>query len=258
MSRPSIGDAASSLRASDGCVRNPVDSSGRIRAVLFDLDGTLYRQAPVRALMALESLTMPLGGLASAPARWRALLAYRKAHERLRAQPGQGSLNDALISAAAAATGLERGEVERLVNDWMLMRPLKYLRANRARGIEALLDLLERAGVRIGVFSDYPAEGKLRALGLGDRFSPVLCSLDQTINALKPHPRGFLRACEMWQLQPHEVLVVGDRADADAAGAEAAGMSCVIVSRREPEGLKPAGYLALPSMERLHRAFDAA
>ena len=36
---------------------------------------------------------------------------------------------------------------------------------------------------------------KLRALGLESRFAPVLCSTDPNIDALKPHPRGFLRAC---------------------------------------------------------------
>ena len=39
---------------SDAMVRNPVSPTRRIRAVLFDVDGTLYRQRPLRLLMAAE------------------------------------------------------------------------------------------------------------------------------------------------------------------------------------------------------------
>jgi putative hydrolase of the HAD superfamily len=136
----------------------------------------------------------------------------------------------------------------------MLVRPLKYLARARAKGLEALLALLDRSGVRAGVLSDYPAEAKLRALGLGGMFAPILCSLDPDIDALKPDPKGFLKACEHWRLTPSEVLMVGDRADVDATGARAAGMACVILDRRAATGLNPAGYLTVSSFEQLNRA----
>ena len=109
-------------------------------------------------------------------------------------------------------------------------RPLKHLRLLKAAGLDELLARLESARVRIGVLSDYPAARKLQALDLAGRFSPVLCSTDPAIDALKPHPRGFLHACAQWSLAPAEVLMVGDRADADAAGASASGMPCVLIS----------------------------
>ena len=83
----------------------------------------------------------------------------------------------------------------------------------------------------MGVLSDYPAEAKLRALGLAGRFSLVLCATDPEVGAFKPNPRGFLRACERWQIARGDVLVVGDRVDVDAAGAAAAGMPCVIIGQ---------------------------
>ena len=48
--------------------------------------------------------------------------------------------------------------------------------------------------------------------------------------AFKPSPRGFLAACARWELDPADVLYVGDRVDADAAGAAAARMPAVIVT----------------------------
>jgi HAD superfamily hydrolase (TIGR01549 family) len=227
------------------------------RAVLFDLDGTLYRQGPLRALMALELATLPLGGPAKAARRFQAIQAYRRAQEALRAEAaGQhsGPLGIRQLDAAAEASGLPIAEVEALVADWMIRRPLKYLQFCRASGIVGLLDLLERSQVKMGVLSDYPAEAKLRALGLHGRFSPVLSATDAEIDAFKPSPRGYLRACEIWGLPPSEVLFVGDRAEVDAAGARAAGMACVIIGRAATPAAD--GYVALPSFERLSRVFE--
>jgi len=225
-----------------------------IRAVLFDLDGTLYRQAPMRALMALELATMPLYGLLEAPKRWHALQAYRRAQEALRGhETAVGS--GAQLGAAAAGSGLSVAEVESLVDEWMMKRPLKYLPFCRARGLDSLLEAVGRADLRAGVLSDYPAEAKLRALGLEGRFSPVLSATDPEIAAFKPSPRGYLRACEIWRLNPAQVLFVGDRAEVDAAGAAAAGMPCAIV---EPgrSGSETGGYRTFPSLERLSRVLD--
>lgn len=224
-----------------------------IRAVLFDLDGTLYRQPPMRALMALELATLPLARPWSARQRLRALRAYRHAQEHLRGQDGTG-LARRQFEAAAGASGLPIAEVQTLVADWMIQRPLKYLQFCRAAGLDRWLGALEQNKMRMGVLSDYAAEDKLRALGLEGRFSPVLCSTDETIDAFKPSPRGYLRACEIWGLAPSEVLFVGDRAEVDAAGAAAAGMPCAIIgSTAAPAG---ASYSVFPSFERLSRVFD--
>jgi HAD superfamily hydrolase (TIGR01549 family) len=225
-----------------------------IRAVLFDLDGTLYRQGLMRVLMALELLTLPLNSPARASRRLKALRAYRHAQEALRHSPSATPSRDQL-TAAASASGLPVNEVDELVTEWMIQRPLKYLQFCRAAGVPQLLARLASAGIRTGVLSDYPATDKLRALGLDQHFSPVLCSTDPDIAAFKPHPRGYLRACEIWNLTPGDVLFVGDRSDVDAAGAAAAGMPCAIVGQAEAPA-PGAGYTVFSSFERLSRVFD--
>lgn len=223
-----------------------------VRAVLFDLDGTLYAQRPLRLLMAAELTTLPLTGFRLAGKRLQALRAFRKAQETLR-NAGQAAGPTAQLEAAAAASGLTVAEVSALVDEWMMRRPLKYLRWCRAGGLTRLLDLLESRGIRTGILSDYPAESKIRALGLAGRFSPVLTAADPEVGVFKPHPRGFERACEVWGLAPSEVLYVGDRPEVDAEGAAAAGMRCVIVGRQEPQG---ASYRVVPSFERLCRELE--
>jgi len=234
---------------------NPLGGARPIQAVLFDLDGTLYRQPTMRLLMAIELISLPLSAPWRFSKRLKALRTYRQAQERLRdsTEGLNGSLASAQLELAASATGLTKPEVQQLVENWMQRRPLKYLRFCRAKGLDLLLNFLDSRGVRMGVFSDYPAAAKLAALGVGGRFSPVLCASDADINAFKPHPRGFLRACETWGLSPADVLMVGDRPEVDAAGAAAAGMPCVIIGN--PSGQRQQ-FLALPSLERLHRVLD--
>ena len=227
--------------------------SGKIRAVLFDLDGTLYDQRRMRAQMALELATFAFTQPLRAPRCWRTLAAYRRAQESMRSKPSRGTTQ---LELAAERTGLGPREIEQIVGEWMFERPLKHLPACRAAGVFDLLRFLTSRGVQIGVLSDYPADAKLRALGLDGWFSVVLCSSDPKIGALKPDPRGFLAACERWQLDPGEVLVVGDRFDVDAAGAAAAGMPSVIIGRQPRIESINRRSLVLPSLERLQRVLD--
>src|SRR5262249_800767 len=135
------------------------------------------------------------------------------------------------LNVAAKNANVSVADVERIVNEWMVERPLKHLRRCRALGIDALLALFARAHVPVGLLSDYPAQARLRALGWERRFSPILGARDPELDAFKPHPRGFLHAASQWNVDPSDVLFVGDRMDVDAAGAAAAGMPSVIVTR---------------------------
>ena len=234
-------------------VRNPLDPSRRIHAVLFDVDGTLYRQRPVRMLMALELLTATMVHPIGARRRLVALKRFREAQEELRSSDEPRDFTRAQISAAATASGLSIEDVGRIVEEWMHERPLKYLSRFKATGLEALLDFLDRAGVALGVFSDYPAAPKLAAMRLDGRFRLVLSAGDAGVGRLKPHPIGFQVACQRWGLVPRQVLFVGDRPDVDAAGAAAAGLPCVIVGRPAAASTP---YLTVPTLERLRDVLD--
>jgi FMN phosphatase YigB (HAD superfamily) len=223
--------------------------------VLFDLDGTLYDQRPMRLLMAAELLTLPFRRPFRARQDVRGLAAYRREQETQRLAGASAPMVGTQLERAAERVGLSASELAPIVDEWMFVRPLKYMRLCRAGRLLELLTLLRESGVGLGLLSDYPAAAKLRALGVDELFSPVLCTTDAEIGFLKPHPRGFLRAAESWRLDPGEVLVVGDRVDADAAGAAAAGMPCVIVGARGRAAAPAGDVLLVPTLERLYRVF---
>jgi FMN phosphatase YigB (HAD superfamily) len=216
--------------------------STALKAVLFDLDGTLYSQTPLRAAMLAELGTfgcVPRGPL-SPPRLWRVLSVFRRIREELRAvEPDTIELESEQYRRAAAAAGVSDAHIRAAVAEWIFARPLKYLPLYRRRGvIEALKGLRER-GLQVGVFSDYPTRAKLAALGVTPFVTLEVCATDAAVNAFKPHARGFLHACAIWGIAPDSVAYVGDRPEVDARGAVNAGMRCLIVGNAHArEGLR--------------------
>ena len=226
-----------------------------VRAVLFDLDGTLYHQPLLRSFMALELAGRLLRAPAAGREEIRALRSFRRIREELRASAG--SLDERQYRLSAERAGLPTDRMRAIVDEWIHSRPLRHLRRCRRRGLLDLLQRLDARAIRAGVFSDYPAERKLEALDVSRRFSPTLCATDPEIDAFKPDPRGFRRACALWGLPPGQVLYVGDRPHVDAAGAEAAGMPCAILTSRLKlrRGKRPT-FIQLSSFADLGNAID--
>jgi FMN phosphatase YigB (HAD superfamily) len=213
--------------------------------------------------MALELSMLPcaLRSFDSASRIWRSLAHYRRVREEFR---GLGNPEQCLAQLQYVETarriGGELGDIEKLVSEWVLQRPLKYLRICRRRGIEAFCSFLACKVIQIGVFSDYPVVEKIASLGLSRWMSVALCATDPEINAFKPHPNGFLRACSIWGLAPDEVLYVGDRVEVDAVGAAWAGMPSAILCSRGGASVHspaPSTYLSCTSFAELQHLLTA-
>jgi HAD superfamily hydrolase (TIGR01549 family) len=86
------------------------------------------------------------------------------------------------------------------------------------------------AGGKTALVSDYPATGKLRALGALELFDLVVSNGEPGgPSRLKPHPEGYLSAAERLGVEPAHCLVIGDRDDADGQAARNAGMAVHII-----------------------------
>jgi HAD superfamily hydrolase (TIGR01549 family) len=201
-----------------------------LKAIVFDVDGTLYRQGPLRRAMLLRLLTAhatrPLEG-------WRtvsALRAYRHAQERLRGAPS-GDLAATQLRLTCEHTQMDPVWVGERVERWMEREPLAFLGRYVQPGLVEFLDACRARGLRLGTLSDYPADAKLRALGVAHYFDVTLCAQAPEIGVFKPNPRGLHVAVERLGATPRETLYVGDRVDVDATAAKAAGVACAILTR---------------------------
>ena len=236
---PGSADVVPSLAAPSAMrtigLPNPVGSGTRIRAVLFDLDGTLYDQRRMRRRMAWELATdcccstrLPRSGACagsgSSDGRRKRCGTTTRAAGRPRSRAtGSGGHPRRVASRRTGLAGrrVDGGTTAEASSP-----------AADSTACASCSTFSQAAESRVGVFSDYPPHAKLRALGVADAFSLVLCASDPDIGAFKPTRAGFWCACERWGLPPREVLMVGDRPDVDAAGAAAAGMPCVIIGQR--------------------------
>lgn len=207
-----------------------------VRAVVFDLDGTLYDLAAARRRLFAQA---PRQALRHGPrrflARVRIFQAFRRARERHRGSPPVESLVDTLVERVAAELGATSREVRRVVDDYLFDSEFHELRGlSPAEDREALWEL-HRRGYALGVLSEYPIPRKLGALGLADLpwRAQVCC---EELGVLKPDPRPFLEAARRLGTEPPQVLLVGDRRDADVAGARAAGMPAAWLARGPDAG----------------------
>jgi FMN phosphatase YigB (HAD superfamily) len=205
-----------------------VPDARSIRAIIFDVDGTLYRHGPVRRAMAVRLAGHLLGSPRAGRRTVAILRAYRHAQERLRAMPDLPG-DDAQLLAACDEVGCAPAWARAAVEDWMDRRPLDLVRRHMRPDLPRLLAQARAAGLRLGVFSDYPAEAKLRAMGLDGAFDAIRSANMPDVRAFKPNPRGLIVTAAALGVPSSEVLYVGDRPAVDAAAARRAGMQAAIV-----------------------------
>jgi phosphoglycolate phosphatase/putative hydrolase of the HAD superfamily len=221
-----------------------------LKALIFDLDGTLYRQPPLRWRMLrcalLAHVLHPARGLSTL----RVLRAYRRAQETLRASPlAHRDLAEEQLQLASRWTGVGPALARACVARWMEQEPLIFLPRVRYQGVEEFLQVATARAWRLAVFSDYPATAKLRAMDLLRFFDVIVSAQDPEVRQFKPSPRGLEVTLGRLRVERHQAIYIADRPDIDAPAATAAGLACVIIGRRnvvDPRGwVEVSGYKAL-------------
>jgi putative hydrolase of the HAD superfamily len=191
-----------------------------IRAVGFDIDGTLYPDYRFHARV----LPIIIPNL-------RLLLSMGKAREELRARRREGSFyrNQAEIAArhlARPADEVQTLLAERIYRAW---EPL-FAKVKIHSHVRETMESLRARGLKLGVLSDFPAEAKLKHLGLWGLWDAVVCS--EEVGHLKPAPDSFLALAKGLGVAPEEMLYVGNNPAYDIKGAAAVGMRTACIARR--------------------------
>jgi HAD superfamily hydrolase (TIGR01509 family) len=179
-----------------------------IRAVIFDLDGTL-----------LDSMPLVLRAFAHALAPFRPDLDMAGIFQRLGGPPERTFL-ELIGDQAKAGEALRRLESFGFENG-SLVQPFD--------GMRGLLEMLHSKGLRLAIWTgrDRQTTGSLlTAHNLSGFFTTVVCGDDLATH--KPHPAGLLEILSRLDVQPHEALYSGD-ADADVLGGAEAGVRTVLI-----------------------------
>lgn len=209
---------------------NSLDWSS-ITLAVFDVDGTLYRQRPVQLRMAKELM---LDAIARRSVQTiRILRTFRQTREALALQQVT-DFEAHLRDETARKLGLNVDTVSQTVMEWIDHRPLRYLAPARYPHLLELFHGLRRGGISIGVFSDYPAQAKLDALGLK---ADLLVSASETrAGHLKPNPAGLQCLMRESGTSPRQTVMIGDRIERDGLAARSAGVRPLIRSSRPMSG----------------------
>ncbi len=185
-----------------------------IRAVFFDLDGTLVDTAPDLARV-LNAVRHEEGCDALPFTDIRPVVSH----------------GTTALLRTGFGSDLAGARLERLRGRFMAL-----YRADIARdsvlfpGMAAILAQIEDRGLLWGVVTNKPAfltDPLMHALGLAERAACVV-SGDTTARP-KPHPDGLFEACRRCAVEPSASLYVGD-AERDIRAGHAAGMKTLVAS----------------------------
>jgi putative hydrolase of the HAD superfamily len=195
-----------------------------LRAVLFDAGNTLVFLDYHRMAAAVgAAVDLPLSGdrLAAGAAEATRAMEQARATDRERGA--------AYLEALFRAAGVPPDRMTEVRACLTRLHDQLHLWSNVAADTHAALGRLRAAGLRLGVVSnsDGRVEEALRAADLLRYLDVVIDSA--LVGVEKPDPAIFRAALDALDVDPGEVLFVGDLYEVDVVGARAAGMSAVLL-----------------------------
>jgi len=189
-----------------------------IKAVLFDLDGTLYDRDRLAADLfqaQYAAFALELRGIA-----------YGRFFRDAVAMDDHGyGVKEAGYRALVQSWGFDAALADRLIaHFWATYDG----HCNLTDDVRRTLAELRRRGLKLGVITNGPSamqRRKLRVLGLEHSFDAILVSEEEGVR--KPDAEIFRRALARCGVDAHEALFVGDHPVADVEGAHRAGLLAV-------------------------------
>ncbi|MCA0435070.1 MAG: HAD family hydrolase [Actinobacteria bacterium] len=223
-----------------------------LRAVLFDMDGTLLDHASAAAAAgeAFVRRVRPDLPVAAAMELWsdadhdgyQQFLAGELTFQERRRYGVRGLIPE-LRNAPDADVD---AAFETYLSDYR-GRWRAYPDARPA--VAAMLDM----GMRVAVLSNasqLQAEEKADVIGLWPELTPIISS--ESVGAAKPDPRIFAVACDALDCPAEETLMVGDDLMGDVLGAVRAGLRATWLNRDDPRTVEDALGLSTSPAPTIH------
>jgi len=211
-------------------------STNGIKAVLFDLDGTLRLYTPSGG----DVFTKYVRGLGISISSEDVIRASRWEHYYFANSPeiraDQQTFKESRESfwlnftrRRLIALGLHPSRAIDLSKEVSAYMAEAYKpQVHVADDLRGMLPELQNAGYVLGVVSnrEKPYQNELEEMGLDSHFKFSLAGGE--VSSYKPEPDIFLRALEMAGTHAHETIYVGDNYFADVVGARRAGLRPVL------------------------------
>jgi FMN hydrolase / 5-amino-6-(5-phospho-D-ribitylamino)uracil phosphatase len=212
----------------------------KVRAIYCDLDNTLWDVWPV-IVRAEQKMYDFLSQRYPRVVASMTLEMMRKAREQTAAAHPQMRhdftfLRKQTLREHAREFGYAEAMVEEAFDAFIQAR-------NEVELYEDVLPALEQLGKRYRLFTASNGNADLGKIGIAHFFERTIAA--RHVGALKPDPAIFRKVIEGTDLEPHEVVYVGDDPQLDVAGARGAGMQAIWIDRQGsdwPPEIPPATY----------------
>lgn len=198
-------------------------SLGTAKAVIFDLDGTLYNKKglPLRLIATDVPHMFMLGN-------------ERKARKELMGRwfGDEQAYYEALYTRVAEMSHSTVDKARHWYNDRYMPQMQRILKRHYhiEPWAEGMMADLRQRGIRTAVYSDYGClRERLEALGFDCSWVDVVADAP-ALGGLKPCKKSALSLCTMLGVDPTDTLMVGDRDDTDGESARRCGMRFQMVA----------------------------
>ena len=194
----------------------------KFTAVAFDLDGTLYHNS--RLFVRLVPFLLKEHRLLRAMGKARKLMRQGVSAD----SPGDFYDRQALIMGELLGIPKEqaRDRTDKFIyRGW---EPL-FEKVRLFPHVRETLETFRKAGIKLGLLSDFPPETKLKNLKISECWDTFLSS--EETGHLKPHSAPFMELARRMEAAPEEMLYVGNSIPYDVVGAHNAGMKAAQIGR---------------------------
>jgi HAD superfamily hydrolase (TIGR01549 family) len=218
-----------------------------LRAVLFDVDFTLFRPGPelgpegYRRVGERHGLELDPGLYGGA--RTAAIEALQRNHELVHDEEIWIAFTEQIVLHMGGAPGGARACATDMVREWE-----RHENFSLYEDALPVLDELRRHGLKIGLISNGQRDLDEFAMHHGLEVDAIVGSRDH--GRVKPHASIFLAALHALEVSPADVAMVGDSYEDDIEGARALGIRAILLDR---DGIRPEAsdridtLLALPA-----------
>lgn len=187
-----------------------------IKAVFFDVDGTLYPIKKQNMMFVKLFLLHPIKTFKFKKARKKIRIIFKN-------KSGSYITRKDFLKAQAKTVNKDENYFDDIY-EYMT----DHYKINTRDYVVPLLDYLKKNGYILGVLSDFPLLNKLKTLKIENYFDYKLSAED--IGFLKPHKNAFQYILDKTNLKSEEVLYIGDDKVKDKDGASLFGMYSYLVN----------------------------